>query len=80
MGVVIYDADEVKERIERPGIATGMAWTEVGGKLLFIESSISRGKGRVQITGKAGEVMQESVKTSIAWIRTNAEKILGRES
>jgi len=51
LGVEIYDEDEIKDRISSPGIALGMAWTAVGGKLLIIESSMCPGKGNIQITG-----------------------------
>ena len=52
------------------GIVTGLAWTEVGGELLTIESVIMPGKGRMEITGKLGEVMQESVKAAKSFVRS----------
>ena len=45
LGIEIYDEEEIKDRISSPGVAIGMAWTAVGGKLLIIESSMSKGKG-----------------------------------
>jgi ATP-dependent Lon protease len=79
LGVQVYDSDEVKGRILGPGAAIGMAWTQAGGRILFIETSISRGKGRFSITGQLGSVMKESVETALAWIRSNSEKVIGRE-
>jgi ATP-dependent Lon protease len=79
LGVQIYDMDDIKDRILGPGTAIGMAWTQAGGRILFIETSISKGKGRFSITGQLGSVMKESVETALAWIRSNAEKVMGRD-
>ena len=54
------------------GVVTGLAWTEVGGEILKIESVIMSGKGKMQITGKLGEVMQESVKAAKSYIRSKS--------
>jgi len=56
------------------GITTGLAWTEVGGVILSIEAIVSRGKGKVTITGKLGEVMQESIKAALSYVRSKAPK------
>lgn len=56
------------------GVTTGLAWTEVGGDLLYIEAVKSRGKGNISITGKLGEVMQESVQASFSYIKSKAEE------
>ena len=66
---------ELSERTGRPGVATGMAWTQVGGEILFVESSRMRGKGEVTITGRLGEVMKESAQAAMTWIRTNAKSL-----
>jgi ATP-dependent Lon protease len=63
---------ELSERAGRPGVATGLAWTQVGGEILFVESSIMRGKGTVTITGRLGDVMKESALAALTWIRANA--------
>ena len=55
------------------GIATGLAWTEVGGELLFTESTLMPGKGRLTLTGQLGEVMQESAKAAMSYVRSKAE-------
>ena len=56
------------------GLTTGLAWTEVGGELLSIESSIMEGTGKMVMTGKLGDVMQESVQAALTYIRARAEK------
>ena len=53
-------------------MVTGLAWTEVGGEILKIESAIMPGKGKMQITGKLGDVMQESVKAAKSYIRSKS--------
>ena len=70
MGALIYEND-IRERISSPGISIGLAWTSVGGKLLYVEASCSRGRGRLELTGKLGETMKESVLTSLGWIKSN---------
>ena len=67
--------NEVANRVSVPGVATGMAWTQVGGAILFIEVSLSRGSGRIQITGRLGETMQESVKTALSYVRAHAVEL-----
>jgi len=54
------------------GITTGLAWTEVGGVILSIEAIVSRGKGKFTITGKLGDVMQESIKAALSYVRSKA--------
>jgi ATP-dependent Lon protease len=68
--------NEVAERTATPGVATGLAWTPVGGDILFIETSKMPGKGGLQITGQLGEVMQESAKAALTFVRSNAD-VLG---
>jgi len=57
------------------GTTTGLAWTEKGGELLVIETTILRGKGRLQITGKLGDVMQESARAALSYVRSRAEML-----
>jgi ATP-dependent Lon protease len=66
---------ELSERTGRPGVATGLAWTQVGGEILFVESSRMRGKGKVTITGRLGDVMKESALAAMTWIRANADRL-----
>jgi ATP-dependent Lon protease len=56
------------------GIATGLAWTEAGGELLFTESTLMPGKGRLTLTGQLGDVMQESAKAAMSYVRSRAEQ------
>jgi ATP-dependent Lon protease len=64
---------EVSERTARPGVATGMAWTPVGGDILFIEASKMPGKGSLNLTGKLGDVMKESASAALSFLRSNSE-------
>lgn len=57
------------------GVATGLAWTVVGGETLFIEVAILEGTGQLQLTGQLGDVMQESAKAAVSYIRANAERL-----
>ncbi len=72
LGVTKYRYGEAEEQ-QSIGVATGLAWTEVGGELLVIEVAILPGKGNLKITGKLGEVMQESAQAALSYIRTRAE-------
>jgi ATP-dependent Lon protease len=67
--------EEVAERTAVPGVATGLAWTPVGGDILFIESSRMPGKGRLEMTGKLGEVMQESARAALTYLRSHADEL-----
>ena len=66
---------EMKTRTWGPGLATGLAWTPVGGEILFIESSKMPGNGRLSLTGKLGEVMKESASAALTYIRAHAEML-----
>ncbi len=65
---------EVAERVSRPGVATGLAWTPVGGDILFIEATRMKGKGELMLTGKLGDVMKESASAALSYLRANSEK------
>jgi ATP-dependent Lon protease len=62
---------EVRKRVSVPGVATGLAYTAVGGDVLFIEATAYSGKGRLTITGQLGEVMQESAQAALSWVRSH---------
>jgi ATP-dependent Lon protease len=66
---------EVAERTSVPGVATGLAWTPVGGDILFIETSRMPGKGRLEITGQLGDVMKESAKAALSYVRSHADDL-----
>jgi ATP-dependent Lon protease len=63
---------DVRKRTSEPGVATGLAYTTVGGDVLFIEATAYAGKGRLTITGQLGEVMQESAQAALSWVRAHA--------
>ena len=71
LGVKKYTFDD-RENVDKIGVATGLAWTESGGEILKIESVMMIGKGKMLITGKLGEVMQESVKAAKSYVRSRA--------
>ncbi len=62
---------EISEKFKVPGIATGLAWTRVGGDILFIESILSKGNGKFSLTGNLGEVMKESATIAMEYIKAN---------
>jgi ATP-dependent Lon protease len=65
---------EVAERTEDPGVATGLAWTPVGGAILFVEATKMPGKGRLTLTGQLGDVMKESAHAALSYVRANADR------
>jgi ATP-dependent Lon protease len=68
--------DEVAFRVSRPGVATGVAWTESGGDVLFIEASLlPAGHGNITLTGQLGNVMQESARAAVSHIRSNTKQL-----
>ncbi|MDA9624906.1 endopeptidase La [Candidatus Pelagibacter bacterium] len=71
LGIQKFNYGEIEEE-NRIGVVTGLAWTEVGGEILKIESVVMPGKGKMQITGKLGDVMQESVKAAKSYIRSKS--------
>jgi len=74
-GIQIRVDTEVAERVKRPGVAVGLAWTPAGGDILFIEANKMKGKGGFTMTGQIGEVMQESMQAALTWVRSNAAKL-----
>jgi ATP-dependent Lon protease len=66
---------EARKRTSDPGVATGLAYTALGGDVLFIEATAYPGKGRLTITGQLGEVMQESAQAALSWVRSHAETL-----
>jgi len=72
LGSEIFDK-ETYEHNDFPGIVTGLAWTPAGGDILFIESSLSRGKGKLTLSGQLGDVMKESAITALSYLKSNAE-------
>ena len=66
---------EVAERVKVPGVAVGLAWTPVGGEILFVEATRMKGTGRLILTGKLGEVMRESAETALSYLRSRAQEL-----
>ena len=65
---------EVEERVQKPGVSVGLVWTPVGGDIVFIEATTMRGGKQFTMTGHLGEVMQESMRAALSWVRAHAEE------
>lgn len=74
LGPAKYDIT-LAEKDDQVGLSTGLAWTSVGGDMLFIEVALSEGEGKVVLTGKLGEVMRESAQTAYTFVKSNADKL-----
>jgi ATP-dependent Lon protease len=74
LGPAKVDKDEYQET-EAAGVVIGLAWTPVGGDILYIESSLSRGKGKVSITGQLGDVMKESTNAALSYLKAHADDL-----
>jgi ATP-dependent Lon protease len=74
-GIQVRVETEVSERVKRPGVAVGLAWTPAGGDILFIEANKMKGKGGFTMTGQIGDVMQESMQAALTWVRSNAASV-----
>ncbi len=68
-------SNEIYKTVNMPGVAVGLAWTYVGGDILFIEALLSDGKGELKLTGNLGNVMKESASTALTYLQANAKKI-----
>jgi ATP-dependent Lon protease len=66
---------DLAERLARPGVAIGLAWTAVGGDILFVEATGMRGSGKLKMTGQLGDVMKESAEAAMSYIRANATEL-----
>ncbi len=74
LGPSKFNTDKIA-KIEVPGVAVGLAWTQVGGDILFIETSTAPGKGKLILTGNLGDVMKESATTALSYIKSNAYEL-----
>jgi ATP-dependent Lon protease len=70
-----FDLEEIVDRTSMPGVATGLAWTPTGGDVLFIEASSMPGNGKFQLTGSLGEIMKESAKAALSYVRSKATEL-----
>jgi ATP-dependent Lon protease len=66
---------DVAEQTEQPGVATGLAWTPVGGDILFIEATLMPGSGHLMLTGQLGAVMKESAQAALSWVRAHSTEL-----
>uniref|UniRef100_A0A8C5R1I7 Lon protease homolog 2, peroxisomal n=1 Tax=Leptobrachium leishanense TaxID=445787 RepID=A0A8C5R1I7_9ANUR len=73
LGPHMYEI-EVFQRLNQPGVAIGLAWTPLGGEIMFVEASRMDGEGQLTLTGQLGDVMKESAHLAISWLRSNAKK------
>jgi len=64
--------DDVAERIDRPGVATGLVWTPTGGEIIFVEAALTPGKGELKLTGQLGDVMKESASAALSYLKSRA--------
>lgn len=74
LGVARFSKDKWQDNITA-GVVTGLAWTAVGGEILFVETSLSKGKGKLTLTGNLGDVMKESALLALEYLRANADKL-----
>ncbi|WP_229223341.1 endopeptidase La [Dyadobacter endophyticus] len=74
LGAEIFDKDLYQDN-DFAGVVTGLAWTSVGGEILFIETSLSRGKGGLTLSGQLGDVMKESAVAALSYLKANAERL-----
>ena len=74
LGAPKHPDEEVADRTKRPGVAIGLAWTPVGGDVLFVEARRMSGSGALTLTGHLGDVMKESARAALSWLRANAAR------
>lgn len=74
LGPVIFD-ESLTEKDSQIGLATGLAWTSVGGDVLFVEVALSQGKGLIKLTGKLGEVMKESAQAALTYVSSHHQEL-----
>ncbi len=74
LGAPVFDRDQYQDN-DTAGVVTGLAWTSVGGDILFVESLLSRGRGKLTLSGQLGDVMKESAITALSYLRSRAEEV-----
>ena len=74
LGVEQFD-QEAYQSITLPGVAIGLAWTPVGGEILFVEATLSRGKGKLTLSGQLGDIMKESATAALSYLKSQAEEL-----
>jgi len=74
LGAEIFDEEQYQDN-DTAGVVTGLAWTQVGGDILFVESSVSRGKGQLTLSGQLGDVMKESAMAALSYLKSNSKSL-----
>ncbi|XP_067651639.1 lon protease homolog 2, peroxisomal-like [Haliotis asinina] len=74
LGPPMYER-EMSERLGQPGVAVGLAWTAMGGEIMFVEATRMEGEGKITLTGQLGDVMKESANLALNWVRANAMRL-----
>ena len=75
LGSPRFEYEEVLDRVSHPGVATGMAWTPAGGDVLFVEAATMRGQGGLVLTGQLGDVMKESARIALTYVKSHASQL-----
>jgi len=75
LGAPRFEFEELEQRTGMPGVVTGLAWTPVGGDILFVEATRMPGKRTLTLTGQLGDVMKESAQAALAWVRSHATEL-----
>ena len=75
LGAPRFLDEEMEARTSKPGVAIGLAWTPAGGDVLFIEASRMAGSGSLTLTGQLGDVMKESARAALSWVRAHAKSL-----
>jgi ATP-dependent Lon protease len=75
LGAPRFELEELEQRTGVPGVVTGLAWTPVGGDILFVEATRMPGKRTLSLTGQLGDVMKESAQAALAWVRSHSEEL-----
>src|SRR5207237_572643 len=75
LGAPRFEFEEVLDRVAKPGVATGLAWTPFGGDVLFVEAMAMPGRGALILTGQLGDVMRESAQAALSYVRAHAEDL-----
>ena len=66
---------ETAERLSQPGVAVGLAWTVLGGEIMFVEATKMEGDGKLTLTGQLGDIMKESASLALNWVRSHANEV-----
>lgn len=68
---------EAAEQLSSPGVAAGLAWTPFGGEIMYVEATKMEGEGKLTLTGQLGDIMKESARVALNWLRSHAIEVSG---